>query len=140
MNTIIKTIIKTFTTSSIVFYLTYLLITSVTLVTGIALYGSNNQTFNFFSSAAIWSPIFIIPWALAYGIFHTIILSALFLIDKRFFDKRFVVGSALYIYIAIISTFYGIKILQDNWFYQLLYVLIPLGATLIIMKKEKWIR
>ncbi len=135
MNIITKTIIKSFIISSIVFYLTYLVITGLTLIGGVALYGSTNLSFNLFSSAAIFAPIFIIPWALAYGILHTIILYMLSMIDKRFFNNLFIIGSALYISIAIILTFNGI--LQSNLFYQLSYVLIPIAITIVIMKKIK---
>jgi len=138
MSATIKIIIKTFITSSIVFYLTYILITGVNLVIGVTKYGSSNLSFNLFSSAAIFAPIWIIPWAFAYGLIFSMILYVLSLIDEKFLNKWFVVGSTIYISIALIVVFYGAW--QINWFYQLCYVLIPLALAIVIIKKEKWLK
>jgi len=133
-----NTIIKTFTTSSLVFYLTYLLITGINLVIGVVMYGSSNLSFNLFSSAAIFAPIWIIPWALAYGLIYTMILCILSQVDKKFLNKWFIVSSTIYVSVALIFTSYSTW--QINWVYQLCYILIPLVVTLVIMKKEKWIK
>ncbi|OGZ63513.1 MAG: hypothetical protein A2998_02145 [Candidatus Staskawiczbacteria bacterium RIFCSPLOWO2_01_FULL_37_25b] len=131
MNNIIKAILKTFIISSAVSYMTYLVVIGIVVIAGAIYYGNNNLNFNLFSSAAYIAPVLILPVILIFGFCYTLVLSAFYFLDKRFFDKYFVIiSSSCFLFIM----FFIIK----DLLYSVIFILFSLMIYLVIMKG--WIK
>lgn len=133
MGIITKTIIKTFVTSFIVFYFTYIIVIGVSLVKGIIINENSNLSFNLFSSAVIFSPILMVPVCLIYGFFYTMILSILSLLDKRVLNRRFVIGSIFYL---LFMSFIFKDLQLPNMWFSIGFILISLIILLLMNIKK----
>lgn len=137
MNTIIKSILKRILRILLIGSITFFIAYSTLIASGYILHNIFNinigETTNVFtySFPEFISIIFILilPVSILYGLVFTIILFPFSLLDKRFLNRWFIVGSALYSYVSA-------NIICDL-LYTISFILISLAIALVIMNIKK---